>query len=192
MKTAACHFHFPTLIAGNDHIRLGPSDDRDSACASAAHQPLFHAAWSKNALLAEALERLHPERVLLCDADVYLPAALKQRIEAILAMCPERGLLYGIAGRRLCQRLQMVGVPGIRLERHRSVIGYVQFTKENDAGPWRTETLAWGGAHDDWRVYEQYGPERSVALPFGCYHVGGSRKHKRRRPCFRAEARPCM
>ena len=177
MKTGSCHFHFPALSAGEDHIRLGPSDDRDSASANTAQQALFHAAWSKNAFLAEALLRLHPVPALLCDADVYLSAELKQRMEALLARCPERGMLYGVAGRRLCQRAPTAGVPRLRLERHRSVIGYVQYTRENDPGPWRTESQPWGGEHDDWRVYAQFGPERSVALPFGCYHVGGSQRH---------------
>ncbi|MEZ5304451.1 MAG: hypothetical protein R3F11_27975 [Verrucomicrobiales bacterium] len=81
--------------------------------------------------------------------------------------------MFGLTGRRECRRIfPRATPPVIRLDRNSGVIGYCQFTKENDPRPWQTEPLPWGGAHDDYRVYQYFGSERSVALPFACYHLG--------------------
>ena len=72
MKTVSCHFHFPAVSGGEEQTRIVAPDDREMLNAADVRGDLFHAAWSKNAFIAETLVRLYPDPALLCDADVSL------------------------------------------------------------------------------------------------------------------------
>jgi hypothetical protein len=110
IRVSTC-FHFLMVRGEEERVRLGAPDDRGSAFSTSVPQTVFHAAWSKNVFLSKALEQLCQNPALLCDADVHLPAKLIQRMETILAKCPERGILYGLAGRRLCSQVPEVVMP---------------------------------------------------------------------------------
>lgn len=175
--------HFDMLIRGwpRDALVVGRSPDEigdsDSDLAIDANTP-FNAAWSKsewvNHLLEIASEK-ESEWLAVIDADVIVPDY--ERILACLSRLPAGKLIVGSAGRRIVQsdRAIPTSPPRIRLQRFKSVVGFFQVFGKGYRYP-ESEAI-WGNLHDDWRFYDQFGPEHAVSLPFAVYHIGDTHRH---------------
>ena len=137
----------------------------------------FNAAFNKSGVINEGLEALDQEAwAVIVDSDVLLPRHFRERVEALPL---EKGCLYGVAGRKICEDREMFEMlrecePWDRFcDRHSMTIGYFNlFHLGGAVNRYVVRKLGAAESHDDWNFTTSFPPERMGQLPMTVIHTG--------------------
>ena len=137
----------------------------------------IHGLWHKSALINEGLEALDQAGwVVVMDSDVSLPRDFRERLSHLPL---EPGLLYGVAGRKVCDEREAFEMLREKepweafLYRNSAVIGYFNlFHLESPINRYPLLIESKTKAAEDYLFYLKFAPDRWRYLPMTVLHVG--------------------